>query len=99
MKRRTKPNQSLRRGTAGLLALVGLGMTVGGASRDSLETFAGLDQFAAVLATPAAGGDEPVPLVQRLLLGESALLSQWSAGTGTPQKAPAPDPDKEDAAE
>lgn len=99
MKRRTKPNQSLRRGTAGLLALVGLGMTVGGASPDSLETFAGLDQFAAVLATPAAGGDEPVPLVQRLLLGESALLSQWSAGTGTPKKAPAPDPDKEDAAE
>lgn len=97
MKRRTKPNQSLRRGTAGLLALVGLGMTVGGASPDSLETFAGLDQLSAVLAASAAEGDEPVPMVQRLLLGESALLSQWSAGTGTPEQAP--DPNKEDAAE
>lgn len=101
MKRRTNSKQSLRRGTAGLLALVGLGMTVGGASPDTLETLAGLDSLSAALSLQTTQGDEPLPLMQRLLLGESALLSQWAAGDTAvqPPTADTPDPNHEDAAE
>lgn len=87
MKRRTR---RLRRGAAGLLALVGLGMAAG-----EVPGFGVSDNLSAILAQ--IQGDEPAPLGQRLLLGESPLLAQWAAGLDDP--AAEPDPDGEDEAE
>lgn len=97
MKRKTQAAKGLRRGLGGLLALAGLGMTVATAGFD-LEALNDLDAFAAVLSAQTAPADEPVPLLQRLLLGESALLSQWAAGA-PPQAIPAAEDDGENEPE
>lgn len=94
MKRNNRAaSRGLRRGLGGLLALAGLGMTATTANLDvealSFPTFS-----AALSQTTAA--DEPVPLLQRLLLGESALLAQWAADTAAP---PQEIPDAEDDGE
>lgn len=72
--------RGLRRGTAFLLALLGVWMA-GAASGlpHGLEWLGGGAK--AALSAPAARGD-PVPWWQRVLLGESALVSQWASGTG-----------------
>lgn len=67
---RGRLRRGLRRGTALLLALAGLGMTAEGA---------GAAPAGALRAWAAQVGDEPVPLLCRVLLGESALLAHWAA--------------------
>lgn len=70
----------LRRTTALLLALAGLGLTA--------ET-AGFSPTGVLRAWAAETGDESLPLLGRVLVGESALLSQWAA-----EQAPAAKPEE-----
>lgn len=67
---RGRLRRALRRGTALLLALAGLGMTVEGAGAAPAE---------ALRAWAGSTEDEPVSLLCRALLGESALLAHWAA--------------------
>ena len=98
MKRKTQAaTRGLRRGVGGLLALAGLGMTVATAGFD-LEALNDLDAFSAALSAQTTPADEPVPRLQRLLLGESALLSHWAAGT-PPQEITTAEDDGEDEVE
>ncbi len=98
MKRKTQAaTRGLRRGLGGLLALAGLGMTVATAGFD-LEALNDLDAFSAALSAQTTPADEPVPLLQRLLLGESALLSHWAAGA-PPQEITTAEDDGEDEVE
>lgn len=98
MKRKTQAaTRGLRRGLGGLLALAGLGMTVATAGFD-LEALNDLDAFSAALSAQTTPADEPVPRLQRLLLGESALLSHWAAGT-PPQEITTAEDDGEDEVE
>lgn len=74
----------LRRGLACLLAVGGLAMAAGTAGLP--QPLAWLADSWAVPAAQLQGGDGPLPFLQRLLLGDSAMLSQWAAAaTHTPQ--------------
>lgn len=73
----------LRRSTACLLAIIGMGMAAVTAGLPQPIRWLGeLGGIQTVMAAQEEGVDGPVPLWQRLLLGDSALLAQWAAGTG-----------------
>lgn len=80
----------LRRCTAGVLALLGLWMAAGTAGLSP----PGL--FRPAAAVQIEEGDEPVPFLQRLLLGESALLAQWAADAGREAKPEETSPEEAD---
>lgn len=83
----------LRRALAGLMAAGGLVLAVGSAGLPPLP-----DWPAAAWGTSTAEGEGPVPFLQRLLLGESALLAQWAAAAGETPAAPTeaePEPELE----
>lgn len=80
----------LRRCTAGVLALLGLWMAAGTAGLSP----PGL--FRPAAAVQIQEGDEPVPFLQRLLLGESALLAQWAADAGREAKPEETSPEEAD---
>lgn len=77
----------LRRCAAGMLALLGLWMAAGAAGLSPPD----FRQTSAVQA-----GDEPVPFLRRLLLGESALVAQWAAGQETAAKPEETSPEEAD---
>ena len=66
------PVRLLRRGMACFLALLGVWMAAGPALAGQWET--------EETAQSSSEGDKPVPLLYRLLLGESALFAQWAWG-------------------
>ena len=72
----------LRRSLAGLLAVGGLAMAVGTAGLPAPMAW-----LAGAWSSPAAGETGDVPFLQRLLLGDSAMLSQWAASAGQAQDA------------
>lgn len=78
--------RALRRGLAGLLALAGVGMAAvtAGVPLDWLGALPTVQDAMAAQTDPA---DEPLPLWQRLLLGESALVAQWAAEGSAPAQA------------
>ena len=69
-----------RRSLAGLLAVGGLAMAAGTAGLPGAW-------LAGAWSQPAAPAGD-VPFLQRLLLGDSAMLSQWAASAGQSQDAP-----------
>ncbi len=78
-KRGSAGGRFLRRCAACFLALVGLwlaAVTAGILPETALPA----------LAASLSGADGPAPLWQRVLLGESALLAHWTAGTGEEAK-------------
>ncbi len=89
-KARGQVRRFFRRGTACLLALTGVAMAAvnAGVTLDWLGNLAAIPTASAAQETPSP--DEPVPLLQRLLLGDSALLAQWASGAGdtAPQAHP-----------
>ena len=73
----------LRRMAAGLLA--GLGLCLAALSAGGEEVLSQLPPSATAAGAPAGDGadrQDPLPIWQRLLLGETALLTQWAAGEG-----------------
>lgn len=66
----------MRRFTACLLAVVGISMTSMTAGEVVAPTLLG--------SVAVATEGEPVPLWQRVLLGESALMASWAKSTGNP---------------
>ena len=89
-KARGQVRRFFRRGIACLLALTGVAMAAvnAGVPLDWLGNLAAIPTASAAQETPSS--DEPVPLLQRLLLGDSALLAQWASGAGdtAPQAHP-----------
>ena len=89
-KARGQVRRFFRRGIACLLALTGVAMAAvnAGVPLDWLGNLAAIPTASAAQETPSS--DEPVPLLQRLLLGDSALLAQWASGAGdtAPQSHP-----------
>ena len=89
-KARGQVRRFFRRGIACLLALTGVAMAAvnAGVPLDWLGNLAAIPTASAAQETPSP--DEPVPLLQRLLLGDSALLAQWASGAGdtAPQAHP-----------
>lgn len=80
MKREKGVRRAFRRGVACLLAAAGMGL---------VGVNAGLLPAAwCLVPTAQAAGQTPsgLPLLQRLLLGDSALLAQWAADAGQPAK-------------
>ena len=73
-KARGQVRRFFRRGIACLLALTGVAMAAvnAGVPLDWLGNLAAIPTASAAQETPSS--DEPVPLLQRLLLGDSALL-------------------------
>ena len=89
-KARGQVRRFFRRGIACLLALTGVAMAAvnAGVPLDWLGNLAAIPTASAAQEIPSS--DEPVPLLQRLLLGDSALLAQWASGAGdtAPQAHP-----------
>lgn len=74
-----------RRSLAGLLAVGGLAMAVGTAGFPGPTAW-----LAGAWSQPTTAQTGDVPFLQRLLLGDSAMLSQWAASAGQAQDADAP---------
>lgn len=92
-KARGQVRRFLRRSTACLLAMVGIGMAA--VTADLPQSIGWLGGIQAAMAAQPENGDGPVPLWQRLLLGDSALLAQWAAGTAGGEAAQEETPPEE----
>lgn len=81
-KARGQVRRVLRRSTACLLAIVGMGMAAVTAGLPQPVSWLGeLGGIRTAMAAQPENEDGPLSLWQRLLLGDSALLAQWAAGT------------------